>query len=100
MTALKFRTLSGPNKQALFSVATPPRTIPDTTNPTPSTTNVSFISNSKGYSFSFYIEISVALSIDMKSVSLSKPLPETLETGKIGHTFPEELISSAVFASS
>jgi hypothetical protein len=48
VTALKFLSLSGPIKQFLFMPQAPLLIIPETTNPTPSTKNVSLHSNSNG----------------------------------------------------
>lgn len=96
---MKFLTLSGPKRYTWFSLTTPDFTIPDKTNPTPSTTKLSLISNSKG---SFYSSSRVGVltfSFEMKSTSISKPVLETLETGKIGQIVPLGIISTVFYNS-
>lgn len=93
-TCLKFLTLSGPMRHTWFNLATPDLTIPDRINPTPSTTKLSLISNSKGCLSSSSIVGVLTYNLEIKLTRMSNPILLTLETGKIGQMVPEGIIST------
>lgn len=93
-TCLKFLTLSGPIKHIWFNLATPDLTIPERINPTPSTTKLSLISNSKGCLSSSSMVGVLTYNLEMKWTRISNPTFVTLETGKIGQTVPDGIIST------
>ena len=98
-TNLKFFVLSGPSKHTWFNLPTPDLTMPERTSPTPSTTKLSLISNSKGYFSSSSRGRVGTVNLEMKEIRISNPDLLTLETGNIGQTDPPG-INSTVFASS